>query len=114
MAIKKEAPITINVGLDENKIPEKIKWSAPDGGIKSQDAKAMFLTFWDGNKKESLRIDLWVKEMPLDEMKLFFHQTLVSMTQSFEKATQDEKMTATLNDFCNYFEEKMELKNKKN
>ena len=65
MAIKKEAPITINVGLDENKIPEKIKWSAPDGGIKSQDAKAMFLTFWDGNKKESLRIDLWVNEMPL-------------------------------------------------
>ena len=51
MAIKKNAPVTINVSLDENKIPEKIKWSAPDGGVEDQEAKAMFLTFWDGKKK---------------------------------------------------------------
>ena len=51
MAIKKNAPVTINVSLDENKIPEKIKWSAPDGGVKDQEAKAMFLTFWDAKKK---------------------------------------------------------------
>ncbi len=112
MAIKKEAPVTINVSLDENKIPEKIRWSAPDGGIIDQEAKAMFLTFWDGDKKESLRMDLWTKKMPLDEMKLFFHQSLLSMTQSFKKATQDEKMSATLNDFCDYFAEKMKLDNR--
>ena len=47
--------------------------------------------------------------MPLDEMKLFFHQSLLSMTQSFKKATQDEKMSATLSDFCDYFAEKMKL-----
>ena len=114
MAIKKNAPVTINISLDENKIPEKIKWSAPDGGVKDQEAKAMFLTFWDGKKKESLRMELWTKEMTLDDMKLFFHQSLLSMTKSFEKATQDEKMTATLNDFCNYFAEKMELNDKFN
>ena len=51
MAIKKNAPVTINVSLDENKIPEKIKWSAPDGGVEDQEAKAMFLTFWDGKKR---------------------------------------------------------------
>ena len=110
MAIKKQAPITINVSLDENKIPESIRWSAPDGGFENQDAMAMLLTFWDGKNKESLRMDLWVKEMPLDEMKQFFHQSLVSMTHTFQKATQDEKMTLTMNDFCDYFAEKMELK----
>tara|TARA_B100001758_G_C18334940_1_gene571021 strand:+ start:820 stop:1152 length:333 start_codon:yes stop_codon:yes gene_type:complete len=110
MAIKKQAPITIDVSLDENKIPENISWSAPDGGVVNQEAKAMLLTFWDGKKKESLRMDLWVKEMPLDEMKLFFHQSLLSMSETFYRATKDDRMTATMNDFCDYFAEKMNLK----
>ena len=110
MAVKKQAPIIINVSLDENKIPESIKWSAPDGGGNNQEAMAMLLTFWDGESKESLRMDLWVKEMPLDEMKQFFHQSLISMTNTFHRATQDEKMTSTMNDFCDYFAEKMDVK----
>jgi gliding motility-associated protein GldC len=48
--------------------------------------------------------------MPVDEMKLFFHQTLVTMSDTFMRATQDEKMTATMKDFCDYFAEKLELK----
>ena len=110
MAINRQSPITINVSLDENKLPENITWSAPDGGVENQDAKAMLLTLWDGKNKESLRMDLWVKDMPLDEMKLFFHQSLISMASTFHRATQDDKMTATMNDFCDYFAEKMDLK----
>ena len=60
--------------------------------------------------KESLRIDLWTKDMPLDEMKLFFYQTLLSMSTTFNRATSDEKMSQTMVDFCDYFAEKMELK----
>jgi gliding motility-associated protein GldC len=48
--------------------------------------------------------------MPVDEMKIFFHQTLVAMTDTFQRATQDEKMTGTMRDFCDYFAEKLELK----
>ena len=110
MALKKKAPIVINVSLDENKIPENITWSAPDGGVLNKDAKAMLLTFWDSKSKESLRMDLWVKDMPLEEMNQFFYQSLVSMTNTYHRATQDEKMTATMNDFCDYFAEKMKLK----
>ena len=55
-------------------------------------------------------MDLWTKDMPVDEMKQFFHQTLVSMAASFERATDDQKMTATMRDFCDYFAEKLELK----
>lgn len=102
--------ITLRVGLDDNKVPEKLTWSAQDGGIDNEDAKAMLLSVWDSKKKESLKIDLWTKDMPVDEMKVFFHQTLVSLSDTFMKATQDEKMTATMKDFCNYFAEKLELK----
>ena len=106
----RNSKIEISVNLDENKIPEKIFWSAEDGNIKNKESKALFLSVWDSEKKESLRIDLWTKEMPLDEMKIFFHQTLVAMSDTFNRATQDEKMTATMKDFCDYFAEKLNLK----
>ena len=105
-----KSKIEISVDLDKNKIPEKIFWSAEDGNIKNQESKALFLSVWDSEKKESLRIDLWTKEMPLDEMKIFFHQTLVAMSDTFNRATQDEKMTNTMKDFCEYFAEKLNLK----
>ena len=71
------------------------------------------LSIWDAEKKETLRIDLWTKDMPVDEMKIFFHQTLQAMNASFYKATQDEKMSATMKDFCDYFAEKLNLKSDK-
>jgi gliding motility-associated protein GldC len=46
-------------------------WSAQDGGIELSEAKAIMLSVWD-SKVESMRIDLWTKEMPVDEMKIFF------------------------------------------
>ena len=102
--------IELNVELDENRVPEKLKWSAQDGGIKNEEAKAIMLSVWDSNAQETLKIDLWTKDMPVDEMKQFFHQTLVTMSDTFLRATQDEKMTATMKDFCDYFAEKLELK----
>ena len=102
--------IELVVELDENRIPEKLSWTAQDGGISNEKAKAMMLSVWDSKVQETLRIDLWTKDMPVDEMKQFFHQTLVAMSDTFNKATQDEKMTATMKDFCDYFAEKMELK----
>jgi len=102
--------IELTVELDDNRIPEKLTWTADDGGINNEEAKAMLLSVWDSKTQETLRIDLWTKDMPVDEMKLFFHQTLVAMSDTFNRATQDEKMTATMKDFCDYFAEKLELK----
>ena len=110
MADLHTSEITLTVGLDENRVPETLKWSAQDGGINNEEAKAMLLSVWDSKNQESLKIDLWTKDMPVDEMKVFFHQTLVSLSDTFMKATQDEKMTATMKDFCDYFAEKLELK----
>ena len=110
MAIEHTSKIIFKVGLDENKIPEEISWNAEDGGINNEPSKAIMLSVWDHKKKDTLRMDLWTKDMPVDEMKQFYHQTLVSMASSFERATNDEKMSATMRDFCDYFAEKLELK----
>ncbi|MFB9053465.1 gliding motility protein GldC [Formosa undariae] len=111
MAVNKST-IQLTVELDENRVPEKLNWTAEDGGIKNEEAKAMMLSVWDSKAQESLRIDLWTKDMPVDEMKVFFHQTLVAMSDTFNRATQDEKMTATMKDFCEYFAEKLEIDKK--
>ena len=110
MAVEHTSEIRLTVGLDENRVPEELTWSAQDGGIENEEAKAIMLSVWDSKNRESLKIDLWTKDMPVDEMKIFFHQTLVTMSDTFMRATQDEKMTATMKDFCDYFAEKLELK----
>ncbi|MDR2222294.1 MAG: gliding motility protein GldC [Flavobacteriaceae bacterium] len=104
--------INIRVELDENKVPERLMWTAKDGGVDKAASKAMLLSIWDHKVQETLRIDLWTKDMPVDEMKKFFHQTLVAMADTFERATEDEKMAATMRDFCEYFAEKMDLLDK--
>ncbi|MGF1555566.1 gliding motility protein GldC [Paucihalobacter sp.] len=109
MAKSIQSTIELKVQLDENRVPEKLHWTAQDGGIKNEEAKAIMLSVWDHKTQETLRIDLWTKEMPVDEMKVFFHQTLVAMANTFNRATQDEKMTQTMKDFCDYFAEKLEL-----
>jgi gliding motility-associated protein GldC len=102
--------IKFQVELDENRVPEKLFWSAEDGDVNAEEAKAIMLSIWDSNHKESMRIDLWTKDMPVDEMKIFFHQTLVAMSETFKRATNEEKMADTMMDFCDYFAEKLELK----
>lgn len=108
---QKQTEIQIQVALDENQIPEKLTWSAPDGGVQNQDSKAMFLSMWDADQQETLRMDLWVKDMPVDQMQVFFHQVLTGMKDSYFRATNDEKMAGSFQDFCDYFAEKLQLKN---
>ena len=76
MAVKHSSEIKIKVGLDENRVPEELSWSAEDGAIDDMDAKAMLLSVWDSKEKDTYKINLWTKEMPVNEMIQFFHQTL--------------------------------------
>lgn len=109
MAIAHTSEIKLKVGLDENRVPEELHWSAEDGGVNNEEAKAMLLSVWDSKNKESLKIDLWTKDMPVDEMKIFFHQTLLTMADTFHRATMDDKMTANFREFCQFFAKELEL-----
>ena len=99
----KETNVTINITLDENNIPEKIVWSAPDGGVSDLPAKAMLLSLWDSDNKESLKMDLWVKDMPVEEMKNFIFQTFMSMKNTIQKSTNDQGLANLVDDFCKEF-----------
>lgn len=110
MSGKTESTLSLRVTLDENKIPEKILWSAPDGHVENEPAQAILLSLWNATSQETSKIDLWVKEMPVDQMQQFFYQTLLLLSETYYKATTDEQMTEALRDYCKYFAEQRNIK----
>lgn len=102
----KQSEINFRIKLDENHIPQEIDWSATDGDG-SGKSKSILLSIWDAGEKNTMKIDLWTKDMTIEEMKQFFHQSLVSLAHTFEKATGENKMAGDMRDFCDYFAEKM-------
>jgi gliding motility-associated protein GldC len=86
--------IKIEVELDEQKVPTNIEWSATDSTIdRPQQAKAFMLSLWDGADKAALRIDLWTQKMMVDEMADFYYQTLMTMADTFQRATRMTELT---------------------
>jgi len=109
----KKAEIKLTIELDDNNVPENITWESTDTENKEALAvKSMMLALWDHNYKNSLRIDLWTKDMPVDEMKRFFYETLQTMADSFLRATGETNIVEDLRDYCAHFAEKMEIMEK--
>jgi gliding motility-associated protein GldC len=110
MMSNKNSSITIDVSLDENKVPEAISWEAADTGTKGpQEAKAMLLAFFDKASKDTLKIDLWTKEMQVNEMDRFFYQTLISLAETYKRATSNAALADAMQQFARYFGEEVEL-----
>lgn len=108
----KKSEINFTVSLDENHIPENIEWSASDTGEEgTKNAKAMIISLWDSNENNTLRIDLWTKEMMMDEMKHFFYQSIIIMSDTYERATNDKEIANEMREFGKMIGEKM-LNNK--
>jgi gliding motility-associated protein GldC len=102
-----ESTIKINVLLDPDKVPQQINWVASDTNAEMvQKAKAMCIAFWDGADKTALRIDLWTKDMMVDEMADFYYQMFMSMADTFKRATQQQEISDDMKTFAKNFFEK--------
>ena len=102
-----QSTITIDVLLDPNKIPEQISWSATDSNSNmAQKAKAMCIAFWDGSDKTAMRIDLWTKDMMVDEMADFYYQMFSTMADTFARATQQKELGDDIKNFAKNFQQK--------
>jgi gliding motility-associated protein GldC len=110
----KKSDINFTVSLDENHVPEKIEWVASDTTeAEKKEAKAMIVSLWDAKENNTLRIDLWTKEMKLDEMKHFFFQSIITMSDTYERATDDKEIAEEMREFGKMIGEKMLSKTKK-
>lgn len=99
--------ISIEINLDENKVPQAIKWQASDNlEDREQLAKSMMVAFWDGADKSALRIDLWTKDMMIDEMADFYYQTMMGMADTYLRATQQTDLVNDMKNFAKTFYKK--------
>jgi gliding motility-associated protein GldC len=100
----KQSSINIDVQLDDQRVPESISWSASDTTAEDvKKAKAMMIAFWDSAEKTALRIDLWTKEMMVDEMADFYYQTFMTMAESYQRATQHHQLAEDMKKFAKDF-----------
>ena len=102
------AEIGFKVSLNADLMPVSIEWSATDSLDGCPRAtKSIMLSVWNSEEKKAMRIDLWTDAMLVDEMKLFVFQTLVTMADTFERATSDGAMANEMRSFAQQFAEKM-------
>lgn len=97
----KKSTIQFTVHLDATNTPEKIEWDAtdkPEEGL--SETKAISIALWDQIQKNTMRIDLWSKDMPVDEMKRFYIDCIGGLSQSVLSSTGDEHMSAEMNSLC--------------
>jgi gliding motility-associated protein GldC len=104
----KTSEINFKVTLDENNLPLSIEWDA--GGMNEKGScKSVLISLWDPKENNTLKIDLWTKDMLVDEMKIFFHQTLLTMADTLKRSTGEDKLAEDLKDYCAHFAEKTDL-----
>ena len=107
----KKSEIKFLVSLDKDNIPNKIEWNAEDSSNeKLSETKSISLSLWDHNKMNTLRIDLWTKDMKTNDMKKFYVDCIGGLGQSILNSTGDEFMSKETNKLCNKLIEHIENK----
>jgi gliding motility-associated protein GldC len=97
----KKSTIQFEVELDDKNVPVKIMWDAtdkPEAGL--TETKSVSLSLWDHRAKNTLRIDLWAKDMPVEEMKRFHIDVIGGLAQTILTSTGDEFMAGEINALC--------------
>lgn len=96
----KSSEIKFKVILDENNLPQQIQWDTTDSQDLSE-CKSLMIALWDAKENNTLRIDLWTKDMMVDEMKKFYHQNVITLTETYLRATGDEVTSKKVKQFFN-------------
>ncbi len=107
--------IKINVGLDAKNVPVHMDWDADDQSPDSsaQDCKAILISLFDKEHRDTLKIDLWTTEMQIQEMDRFFYQTMRGLADTYFNATKNHKLANEMRRFVEYFGEETNIIPKK-
>jgi gliding motility-associated protein GldC len=97
----RQTDINVKVLLDTNNVPDTITWEATDKPADTtSDCKAVSVNLWDKTGKGTMRIDLWTKEMPVNEMKRFCVEIIAGLSDTLHKATNDTYMCSEIEELC--------------
>jgi gliding motility-associated protein GldC len=109
--IAKQSDINFRVSLDEKQVPASIEWKADDSGLEgTKPCKSVLISLWDGDEQTSLRIDLWTKDMSVEEMRRFFYETFMGMAETYQRATDEKDVAKEIRDFGDKFRQLTDVK----
>lgn len=109
--VVKTSDILCRVGLDENNVPVKIEWKAQDSPDTPvlKESKAMLLSLFDSEFRDTYKIDLWTSELQVGEMNKFMYQTLKGLSDTYFRATNNQELANDMRKFVQYFGEQAEV-----
>ena len=96
----RKSTISIEIKLDDKNLPDSITWKATDSNNIENNTKAIAVSLWDPEQQNTLKIDLWTKDMRIEEMDKFLVDTLGGLSQTMLNATGDTFISNSINDFC--------------
>ncbi len=97
-----KAEIRFQIELDDANVPETIVWGEEEGK-EVQAAKAVCIAVYDPVEQNTMRIDLWTKDMGMDEMKGFYLSAMAGMADSIQDATGDTELGGAIMELCERF-----------
>ncbi len=106
--MSKDAEINFVVTLDEDHVPDSIKWSASESEFKGhRQCESLLISMWDKSEKNTMSIDLWTKKMEVGDMNAHFYYTLMKMADTYQNATNNQELADSIRAFANDFASKV-------
>ncbi len=97
----KDSEINFHVSLDDKSVPDTITWNATEKPTPGDEyTNAIAISIWDEKQSNTLRMDLWTKEMTVDDMKRFAIDSIGGLATSLENATGDKVMSDEIHALC--------------
>ena len=75
--------LKFEVEVDENYLPLNIEMQEGESVSNEKNIKALMISAWSSKTKETLRVDLWTKDMPVNDMFIMYHQTMIGMASLY-------------------------------
>lgn len=98
------AEITVTVDLDGENMPTRILWHATDADSEMPvPCHSVMLSVWDGDSKTAAAIDLWTRDMTIEDMNLHFYQMFHKMADTYLRATRNSDIARRIHEFGDGF-----------
>jgi len=104
------AEIRLIVDLDADNLATRIVWQAADVPGGPSQCHSLLLSLWDAEKKTTAAIDLWTRNMTVDDMNAFFYQVLHKMADTYRRATKNESVAQSISEFAHEFGDRLGLR----
>ncbi len=102
--MSRTAEIKLTIDLDGDKLPTRIAWQASEAENPAPtNCQSAMLSLWDSESKTTASIDLWTREMTIDDMNLHVYQVIHKLADTYWRATKDKDIADVIHEFGDGF-----------